>query len=79
MKKSFFCKYGKYKENVNTIHGEDEYMIRMMKLNPKIALVNNKCVNNINLEGSVREESININKNQLRHKSFIKPLKKNRK
>ena len=76
VKKSFFCKYGKYKENVNTIHGEDEYMIRMMKLNPKIALVKNECVDGIDKEGTVREELRNVNKNKLRHKNFVKPLKR---
>ena len=48
----------------------------MMKLNPKIAICTRKCVGMTQLEGSVREELLNLNKNKLRHKSFTKPLKK---
>ena len=76
VKKVFFSKYGFYKEGVNTIHGENEYMVRMMKLNPKIAIIDKKCINDIRMEGSVREELLNFNSNKIKNRRWIKPFKR---
>ncbi len=76
VKTTFYTKYGKYKENVNTIHGENEYMIRMMKLNPKIAICKYECVDHMNIEGSVREELQNSSAKTIRNKKWIKPIKR---
>ena len=62
VEKSFFEKYGLYKENVNTSYGECEYMVRMMKLNPKIATLSVNIVMHNDIEGSVREKNKIINR-----------------
>lgn len=59
--RSFFTRFGFYLENTSTYYGENEYMVRMMKLKPKIGLLVDAIVEPFDLEGSVNE-SINFGK-----------------
>jgi len=76
VKTNFFKKFGYYKENVNTSYGENEYMIRMMKLNPKIAICKNECVDSYNFEGSIREENHLDKPHPLFKLKNLKPIKR---
>ena len=76
VKNNFFKFYGYYKENVNTIYGENEYMVRMMKLNPKILIMNETCAVPINIEGSVREDSKDKNRLLKFNNYYIKFMKR---
>ena len=73
VKRIFYNSFGLYLSGVNTSYGENEYVVRMLKLNPIIGLVNKFCVDEIDEEGSVREEK--VGKVLKPTKSFIKPIK----
>jgi glycosyltransferase involved in cell wall biosynthesis len=75
VKNNFFTNFGFYKNNVNTMYGENEYMVRMMKLNPKILIINETCALPIVIEGSVREDK-NIGFKGLRNDKYSKLLKR---
>ncbi len=76
VRNDFFKKFGYFKCGASTNYGENEYMIRMMKLNPKIALCSKDCVYSLDIEGSVREENHKIRRKRLRNNRKFKPVKR---
>lgn len=74
VKSDFYKKFGYYKEGVNTSYGENEYVVRMMAMNPNIGLTSTFLVRENNIEGTVREENLNREKQNV--SSLVKKTKR---